>query len=271
MDSVIHQAPGHPGVRLIDARYQQFAFPRHFHLEYHIGLMVAGQQRYAAGGEQQLAGAGDILLMAPEHVHDGASANDQGYGIRILTLDPGWLAGVSRDLSDGRQGLPVLNAAQLRHPQLQQLLNGLHRQQDSLAFQSQLWETLALLLGLGSTLKVSEPGNGFDPQRWRQLRDWLESRLDQPPGLEEMAAFVDLSPWQLLRRFRNHCGLPPQQWLTQLRLERALPRVLAGQSLSAIALDLGFYDQAHFSRLFRRTYGAPPRALQTKKAPGNIF
>ncbi|MOA24191.1 HTH-type transcriptional activator RhaS [compost metagenome] len=86
-----------------------------------------------------------------------------------------------------------------------------------------------------------------------------------------MAAFVDLSPWQLLRRFRNHCGLPPQQWLTQLRLERALPRVLAGQSLSAIALDLGFYDQAHFSRLFRRTYGAPPRALQTKKAPGNIF
>ncbi|QGW77690.1 helix-turn-helix domain-containing protein [Pseudomonas alkylphenolica] len=271
MDSVIHQAPGHPGVRLIDARYQQFAFPRHFHLEYHIGLMVAGQQRYAAGGEQQLAGAGDILLMAPEHVHDGASANDQGYGIRILTLDPGWLAGVSRDLSDGRQGLPVLNAAQLRHPQLQQLLNGLHQQQDSLAFQSQLWEALALLLGLGSTLKVSEPGNGFDPQRWRQLRDWLESRLDQPPGLEEMAAFVDLSPWQLLRRFRNHCGLPPQQWLTQLRLERALPRVLAGQSLSAIALDLGFYDQAHFSRLFRRTYGAPPRALQTKKAPGNIF
>lgn len=85
--------------------------------------------------------------------------------------------------------------------------------QDSLVFQTQLWEALALLLGLGSTLKVSEPGNGFDPQRWRQLRDWLESRLDQPPGLEEMAAFVDLSPW----------------------------------------------------------HGAPPRALQAKKAPDNIF
>ncbi|MBH3431195.1 AraC family transcriptional regulator [Pseudomonas alkylphenolica] len=267
MDSVIHQAPGHPGVRLIDARYQKFSFPRHFHLEYHIGLIVAGQQRYAAGGQHQLAGAGDILLMAPEHVHDGASASEQGYGIRILTLDPAWLAEVSRDLSDGRQGLPTLNAAQLRHPELQQLLNGLHQQHDPLAFESHLWETMALLLGLGSTLSVNEHSNGFDPQRWRQLRDWLESRLDQPPSLEEMAAFVDLSPWQILRRFRNHCGLPPQQWLTQLRLERALPRVLAGQPLSAIALDLGFYDQAHFSRLFRRTYGAPPRGLQSKKPP----
>jgi AraC-like DNA-binding protein len=204
--------------------------------------------------------------MAPEHVHDGASANDQGYGIRILTLDPVWLADVSRDLSDGRQGLPTLNAAQLRHPQLQRLLDGLHQPHDPLAFQSQLWETLALLLGVGSTLRVNEHSNGFDPQRWRDLRDWLESRLDLPPSLEEMAAFVDLSPWQLLRRFRNHCGLPPQQWLTQLRLERALPRVLAGQSLSAVALDLGFYDQAHFSRLFRRTYGASPRGLQAKKA-----
>lgn len=250
---------------MIDARYQQFAFPRHFHLEYHIGLIVTGQQRYAAGGERQLAGAGDILLMAPEHVHDGASADDQGYAIRILTLDPSWLTEVSRDLSDGRQGLPTLSAKQLRNPQLQQLLNGLHHQQDALAFEGQLWETLALLLGMGSSLSVRDPGNGFDPQRWRLLRDWLESRLDQPPSLEEMAAFVDLSPWQLLRRFRNHCGLPPQQWLTQLRLERALPRVLAGQPLSAIALDLGFYDQAHFSRLFRRTYGAPPRGLKVVK------
>ncbi|QBF26793.1 AraC family transcriptional regulator [Pseudomonas tructae] len=261
MDSVVHQAPGHPGVRLIDARYQHFAFPRHFHLEYHIGLMVVGQQRYAAAGTRQLAGPGDILLMAPEQVHDGASADEQGYGMRILTLDPLWLAEVSRDLSDGRQGLPNLNAAQLRHPQLQQQLDGLHRQRDPLAFHSQLLETLALLFGLGSTLTVSDHGQGFDPQRWRQLREWLESRLDQPPSLEEMAAFVDLSPWQLLRRFRNQCGLPPQQWLTQLRLERALPRVLAGQPLSTIALDLGFYDQAHFSRLFRRTYGAPPRGL----------
>ena len=147
MESVVHQAPGHPGVRLIDARYQQFAFPRHFHLEYHIGLIVAGQQRYAAGGERLLAGAGDILLMAPEHVHDGASASDQGYGIRILTLDPIWLAEASRDLSNGRQGLPTLNARQLRHPRLQQLLNGLHQQHDPLAFQSQLYETLSLLLG----------------------------------------------------------------------------------------------------------------------------
>jgi AraC-like DNA-binding protein len=58
--------------------------------------------------------------------------------------------------------------------------------------------------------------------------------------------------------------LPPHQWLTQLRLERALPRVIKGQPLSEIALSLGFYDQAHFSRLFRRTYGLPPARLRQR-------
>ncbi|MBF3131425.1 helix-turn-helix transcriptional regulator, partial [Pseudomonas aeruginosa] len=86
-----------------------------------------------------------------------------------------------------------------------------------------------------------------------------------PQNLEEQAAFCGLSPWQVLRRFRRHCGLPPHQWLTQLRLERALPLVLRGeQPLSQVAQQFGFYDQAHFSRLFRRTYGLPPARLRQR-------
>ncbi|MOA50723.1 Bifunctional transcriptional activator/DNA repair enzyme AdaA [compost metagenome] len=111
---------------------------------------------------------------------------------------------------------------------------------------------------------MREPEQGFDARTWARLRDWLESRLDTPPSLEELAAFCELSPWQALRRFNRQCGLPPHQWLTQLRLEKALPRVLRGENLSEVALDLGFYDQAHFSRLFRRTYGAPPARLRSR-------
>ncbi|MCO3737565.1 AraC family transcriptional regulator [Pseudomonas aeruginosa] len=183
MEQITHLSSGIPGVRLIDAEHNRFSFPRHFHLEYHIGLLLQGRHRYAAGGERRLAGAGDALLMAPESIHDGSSAGEEGYRIRVLALDA----------------------------------------------------------------------------------DWLESRLEYPPNLEELAAFCGLSPWQVLRRFRRRCGLPPHQWLTQLRLERALPLVLRGeQPLSQVAQQFGFYDQAHFSRLFRRTYGLPPARLRQR-------
>ncbi|WP_132912293.1 AraC family transcriptional regulator [Pseudomonas aeruginosa] len=208
MEQITHLSSGIPGVRLIDAEHNRFSFPRHFHLEYHIGLLLQGRHRYAAGGERRLAGAGDALLMAPESIHDGSSAGEEGYRIRVL----------------------------------------------------------ACLLSLGSSLRLEEGDReGFGQRDWTRLRDWLESRLEYPPNLEELAAFCGLSPWQVLRRFRRHCGLPPHQWLTQLRLERALPLVLRGeQPLSQVAQQFGFYDQAHFSRLFRRTYGLPPARLRQR-------
>ncbi len=185
----------------------------------------------------------------------------------MLSIEPQWLEQAARSLSDGRQGTPRLLASQVRDEQLRQQLHGLHQvlaEGERLEQEGRLWQGLATLLGHASSLRIREPRQGFDAQAWRRLREWLESRLENPPTLDELAAFCDLSPWQVLRRFRNHCGLPPHQWLTQLRLERALPRVLAGQPLSEVALNLGFYDQAHFSRLFRRTYGLPPARLRQR-------
>ncbi|VXD01618.1 Transcriptional regulator, AraC family [Pseudomonas sp. 8Z] len=265
MEQINHIQSSLPGVRLIDAQYRRFAFPRHFHLEYHVGMLVQGQHRYVYGGERRHVGAGDVLLMAPEGIHDGACLDGSGYRIRVMAFDPHWLDEASRTLTEGRQGAPRLTTTSLRHPLLQQRLQHFHAamfEGSRLAQESALWQALAQLLEMGSTLCIQEPQRAFDVRTWQQLRDWLESRLDDPPSLEEIAAFCAMSPWQALRRFRQHTGLPPHQWLTQLRLQRALPLVLAGESLSEIALRLGFYDQAHFSRLFRRTYGLPPARLR---------
>lgn len=267
MERIEHHSSGLPGVRFIDAEYRRFAFPRHFHLDYHVGLMLGGCQRYTHRGERSLAGNGDILLMSPESIHDGSSDGEDGYRIRVLSIDPQWLDDACRAFSDGRQGAPRLTAAQLRDPLLQVELQRAHQLMlggERLAQEGLLWQALAALLERASSLRVREPGQGFDAPTWGRLREWLESRLETPPTLEEIAEFCDLSPWQVLRRFRHQCGLPPHQWLTQLRLERALPRVLKGQPLSEIALSLGFYDQAHFSRLFRRTYGLPPARLRQR-------
>ncbi|MFI8483163.1 AraC family ligand binding domain-containing protein [Pseudomonas sp. NPDC078700] len=269
MEQTQHIISGLPGVRLINAEYHNFAFPRHFHLEYHIGLLLRGQHRYVCQGERQQATVGDALLMAPEQIHDGASLTGEGYRIRVLALDPERLEQASRSLSETRQGTPRLTSSSLRNIQLQQQLGNLHASlvngDSTLAQESYLLNMLATLLDVGSTLRIKDQDQGFERHTWARLREWLESRLDQPPSLEELAAFCDLSPWQTLRRFSRHCGLPPHQWLTQLRLERALPRVLRGDPLTEIALQLGFYDQAHFSRLFRRTYGLPPARLRSSR------
>jgi transcriptional regulator GlxA family with amidase domain len=81
-----------------------------------------------------------------------------------------------------------------------------------------------------------------------------------------LARTAGLSARQFNRRFTAHYGMPPKRFAQLCRLRRALD-MLAGperHSLAAIAVDCGFYDQAHFSKAMRRFLGAPP--LEVRRA-----
>ena len=56
--------------------------------------------------------------------------------------------------------------------------------------------------------------------------------------------------------------MPPKAVGRILRFERAVARLRAGDDLGALALDCGYYDQAHFNRDFREFAGVTPTALR---------
>jgi AraC family transcriptional regulator len=61
-------------------------------------------------------------------------------------------------------------------------------------------------------------------------------------------------------------GRAPHQYLLSQRLEQARRLLeLPGARLAEVAQRTGFADQAHFTRLFKRTYGLPPGALMRRR------
>jgi AraC family transcriptional regulator len=71
-----------------------------------------------------------------------------------------------------------------------------------------------------------------------------------------------LSPAHFARAFKESMGRAPHQYLLALRLVRARRLVeTTHATLSDIAQRTGFADQAHFTRLFKRAFGATPGAL----------
>ncbi len=69
-------------------------------------------------------------------------------------------------------------------------------------------------------------------------------------------------------RFREELGVPPKALARILRFERAVGRLRAGDDLAALALDAGYYDQAHFNRDFRAFAGATPTAYRPSVQSG---
>jgi AraC-like DNA-binding protein len=79
-----------------------------------------------------------------------------------------------------------------------------------------------------------------------------------------------MSPFHLLREFRKTLGIAPHAYLVQRRVDLARHLILRGHPLRSVAMEVGYCDQGHLSREFRRFFGVPPgRArLSGARTPG---
>lgn len=114
-----------------------------------------------------------------------------------------------------------------------------------------------------SDARCSLPGQrpvqgGIAPHRLRHLLEYIETRLDQPIRLRDLAALHDLSEFHLQRSFRASCGVSPRRWILHRRISRAREMIAAGQPLAQVAAACGFDSQSHLTRNFQIATGTTP-------------
>ncbi len=96
----------------------------------------------------------------------------------------------------------------------------------------------------------------IDARVVRVVGGFHEQFLDPMP-VAELARTVGLSSSRLQHLFAREVGVPLRRYRTWQRLRAAIREVASGSSYTNAAHRAGFYDQSHFSREFRRTFGAP--------------
>ncbi len=102
---------------------------------------------------------------------------------------------------------------------------------------------------------------GLAPWQERRAKEILIENLSGDIKLADLAAACRLSPSHFSQGFRQSVGCPPHKWLLKQRVERAKHLMLdSDQPLSDIALEVGFADQSHFTRVFSQQTGASPAA-----------
>lgn len=120
---------------------------------------------------------------------------------------------------------------------------------------------LALLVDLLDLRQAAGPQPDTGLSRWQMNRvvDYVRANIVRNISLAELASLVGLSPDHFGVAFRTAVGKTPHQFLLHCRIEMAKDMLVREQaSLSAIAVDTGFSDQAHFTRVFRRLTGQTP-------------
>ena len=90
---------------------------------------------------------------------------------------------------------------------------------------------------------------------------YIETHLADKITARDLASLIDVSEGRLFRAFKISVGVTPRHYLTTRRVERVCTMLITTRApLAQLALECGFFDQAHLSRLFRRKIGMPPSA-----------
>jgi AraC-like DNA-binding protein len=90
---------------------------------------------------------------------------------------------------------------------------------------------------------------------------YIEANFDKTVSLAQLADLSALSVSRFATVFREQFGLSPYKYLCELRVRRAQTLLLAGVSGSVVATEVGFFDQSHLARHFKRLCGMTPSAF----------
>jgi AraC-like DNA-binding protein len=246
--------PAVPGIHeVFHARFVEHRYPPHTHDTWTVFIVDQGAIRYDLDTRHRGVAGSRVTILPPHVVHDGRAADARGFAKRVLYLET---SVIDEALIGAAVDDPVLHAAGLRS-QVAALHDALIRADDALEAETRL---AFIAERIRSALGATEDGGTRRPtdELAEQLRAHLDSRLFEPITIANAAADLGASPTQLARSFSATFGIAPHAYVLGRRLEAARARILDGEPLAEVAAEVGFYDQAHLSRHFRRFIATTP-------------
>ncbi|NVD08569.1 AraC family transcriptional regulator [Vibrio sp. JPW-9-11-11] len=251
-----------PWVELRVASHSSACYQAHSHDEFSFGIIEQGQAQYLNHHHRHHIGQGDLVTINPADVH-ACNPEAGRWSYSMLFVDALQMGRAQQEVNDS-QGLDYLpfRAALERDPVLKQgfvrLLHDVQSDASRLQIETRLFDFIAVAFGDKNQVLKGSPTP--DIQRVR------EKLLDDVSGvhqLDQLAQEAQLSRYQLLRAFKHYYGLPPHAYLMDEKIKRAKVMLKSGQSILDVAHTLGFSDQAHFQRQFKKKIAVTPKYYQS--------
>lgn len=214
-----------------------------------------GIRRVEIAGARHELGVGDGMLVAPRTALVLAQAAPATRFLAVLVPRSAVISAVL-DLSGGAvteiPRVPPLRNAELDAAFLQFYLAITRRE----ARARPAWISLLGTLVRAGLMRQAESRR--DPPSVRRARDYLHDRPGELVTLDQLARAIGVSKYHLARVFRSAVGLPVQRYHRCLRAEQARLLIDLGSRASHAGVAAGFFDQSHFCRVFKQTFGVSP-------------
>jgi AraC-like DNA-binding protein len=256
------------GVELLRARFAGRAYAKHRHDTYAICVTDRGLQAFDYRGATRISASGQVVVLHPDEAHDGRAGSEEGFGYRIVYVAPGKIAAAARSLRDALYlrdagvplpfvGEPVLASATLAKA-VTDAFQAFPAALEPLALDAVIEALARGLIEADPSIRRNRRRVACDLCGLERARQFLDTEKTRIVTSGELEAISGHDRFTLARQFRQIYGTSPYRYLLMRRLDWVRGEIRAGKALAGIAVDAGFADQSHLTRVFKAAYGLSP-------------
>lgn len=255
-----------PWVELRVANRSSACYDAHSHDEFSFGVILQGSADYKNRNKSHVIGVGDLVTINPSDVHSCNPAAGL-WSYSMLFVNATKMGQLQRDILRENNQHMQMDYQAFNHDferndalkaQYFTLFDALENEQSSLNIETCLYSFVE------SSFQITSPTNRHKhAEPIKRIREKLLDEVTAHHELESLAEEAGMSRYQLLRAFKNQYGLPPYAYLMDEKIKRSKVMLKAGNSLSEVAHSLGFSDQAHFQRQFKKRLAVTPKYYQS--------
>jgi AraC family transcriptional regulator len=194
----------------------------------------------------------------------------------LLALDPAFMSRVAEGLEFDADRIELIEQRRSTDPTLHHVALALRAGvQSGDAFDRMYGEALSTALAVHLLRKYSaavlEPKRqygGLPREKLVRAVEYIQDQLDTDLTVSGIAQAVYMTPSYFTRLFKESTGQSPYQYVVEARVRKAKDLLTTGKfTISEVAHHVGFADQSHLTRHFKRVFGLPPKRLLSRRRP----
>jgi AraC-like DNA-binding protein len=241
------------GMEALDATNYNTPFPYHYHPTFNVSLVYAGSFKCKLNDKFVIAPPGSILITNPGEIH--ANPCDKGEHTSFFTfyLSPDFINYCSGENAVYFNNKVINDAV---------LFAGLNNIRLSLINSNSIADSETELVKVLNQLTARYGANPYHEQSNidNLFADMIAEESFSKFSLEDAAKRFGIDKYKFLRLFKFQTGLTPNNYFILKRIEKSKTMLTEGRELLGIAIDLGFYDTAHYCHYFKKFTGISPIA-----------
>ena len=246
------------GLTVVDSEFYYYArCPWHYHQNAHFAFTTTGRLTETHKKKKLHLSAGSLLYNHSQEPHCNSDYSEK-VGALHIDISPEWFNEYGIDC------LAIEGLHEISNPLIKNIFFKIYKEikcydnASSLSVQSLVLNAIMLM----SRADVDQSSSM--PSWTRKVKEALYDAYDEEISLKQVSSMVNIHPVYLCQQFPVYFKCSFGEYVRKIRIEKAVDMILNKKeySLTEIAYAVGFADQSHFIRTFKKNVGITPLAFK---------